>query len=47
MRYFVVDTSEWLPGRQVLLSPASVIYNRMTENEIPVNLSREQVREHG
>jgi uncharacterized protein YrrD len=44
VRYFVVDTSEWLPGRQVLLSPASVARNQMTEREIPVNLTREQVR---
>jgi hypothetical protein len=44
VRYFVVDTSEWLPGRQVVVSPASVMYNRITDSEIPVNLTREQVR---
>jgi hypothetical protein len=24
VRYFVVDTGRWLPGRQVLISPQSV-----------------------
>ena len=42
VRYLVVDTGTWLPGRQVLISPRSV---RMAPNDdwIPVNLTKQQV----
>jgi hypothetical protein len=43
VRYFVVDTGRWLPGRKVLLSPASVDTKASTEEEIKVALTREQV----
>ncbi len=43
IRYAVVDTSEWLPGRKVLLIP-DVLGPPSTEGEIlPVALTREQV----
>ena len=43
IRYLVVDTGIWLPGRQVLISPRSV---RSTPNtdRIPVALTMEQVK---
>jgi len=43
IRYAVADTSEWLPGRKVLLIP-DVLGPPSTEGEIlPVELTREQV----
>jgi hypothetical protein len=44
VRYLVVDTGRWLPGRKVLLSPASVDTGASTEDEIKVALTREQVQ---
>jgi len=43
IRYLVVDTGSWLPGRQVLISPLSVRGERQGD-KVPVNLSREQVK---
>jgi hypothetical protein len=43
VRYLVVDTGRWLPGRKVLLSPACVDSHASTEDEIKVALTREQV----
>jgi len=45
VRYLVVDTGRWLPGRQVLLSPASVDTRASTEDEIKVALTRTQVQQ--
>lgn len=43
VRYVVVDTSEWLPGRKVLLTP-EVLESPSTEGQIlPVDLTRDQV----
>lgn len=44
VRYLVVDTGEWLPGREVLISPACVPPQQSGENEIRVALTREQVK---
>lgn len=44
VRYLEVDTGDWLGGRKVLISPVSVQSEGMTEAEIPLALSREQVR---
>jgi hypothetical protein len=44
-RYFVAETRHWLPGRRVLLSPASVRRIDWDRREIVVTLSREQIRE--
>jgi sporulation protein YlmC with PRC-barrel domain len=42
IRYLMVDTGTWLPGRQVLISPRSV--GTVTdEHRIPVALTRSQV----
>lgn len=43
VRYLVVDTGEWLSGREVLISPACVPAQQADE-EIRVTLTREQVR---
>jgi hypothetical protein len=43
IRYLVVDTGSWLPGRQVLISPLSVRGERLAD-KVPVNLTREQVK---
>ena len=44
VRYLVVDTGNWLPGRKVLISPASVPQQEHAAEEIRVALTREQVR---
>jgi hypothetical protein len=41
IRYLVVDTGTWLPGRQVLISPLSV---RQVDDKILVDLTRNQVQ---
>src|ERR1700719_2971350 len=41
IRYLVVDTGTWLPGRQVLISPLSV---REAGDKILVDLTQEQVK---
>jgi uncharacterized protein YrrD len=43
VRYLVVDTGNWLPGRQVLLSPASI--SAIAQGSVRVALSRKQVEE--
>lgn len=45
VRYIVVDTSKWLPGRRVLISPESVTGSSPDDKAIRLNLSREQIRE--
>jgi len=43
VRYLVVDTGRWLPGRQVLISPAAA--DELDEAHVlPVALTQEQVR---
>lgn len=44
VRYLVVDTRHWLPGRRILLSPVSIRQTRRARREIVVSLSREQIR---
>src|SRR5262245_4161325 len=43
IRYLVVDTGTWLPGRQVLISPMSVRQADWSERRLLVGLTREQV----
>jgi sporulation protein YlmC with PRC-barrel domain len=43
VRYLVVDTGDWLPGRKVLISPAAVAREGRSEDVIPVQLTRKQV----
>ena len=44
IRYLVVDTRHWLPGRRILLSPVSVRKVDWARREIVVAMSREQIR---
>jgi len=44
VRYLVVDTGKWLPGRRVLIAPASVQTVDWSARTIQVNLTRDQVR---
>src|SRR4249920_3124468 len=43
IRYLVVDTGTWLPGRQVLLSPYSLGRLDQVERVLRVNLTRKQI----
>jgi hypothetical protein len=44
VRYAVVDTSEWLAGRKVLLIPGMLGLPSTDGNIVPVDLTREQVQ---
>jgi hypothetical protein len=44
IRYLVVDTGSWLPGRKVLIAATSLGRPRWEERVFPVALTREQVR---
>jgi hypothetical protein len=43
VRYLVVDTSSWLPGRQVLISPHAFGDLAQVGNALHVNLTRSQI----
>ncbi len=45
VRYVMVDTGRWLPGRRVLLAPASIQSVDVEERTLTVGLSRQQVEE--
>jgi uncharacterized protein YrrD len=45
VRYLVVDTGTWLPGREVLISPASVPPGGARGDAISVELTRAQVEQ--
>lgn len=44
VRYFVVDTGGWLPGRKVLISPMSVTAMNAADRVLTLALTREQVK---
>ena len=44
VRYLMVDTGTWLPGRQVLISPRSIL-PVADEAKIPVTLTKSQVEQ--
>jgi hypothetical protein len=44
VRYYVVDTGKWLPGRKVLIPPNAIQQTTPGHAGLPVNLTREQVR---
>lgn len=44
VRYLVVDTGTWLPGRQVLISPTSIDSASPDASAVRVNLTRDQVK---
>lgn len=45
VRYVVVDSGSWLPGRQVLLSPHSLACLDPVENVLRVDLTRKQIED--
>ena len=45
IRYLIVDTRNWWPGRKVLVSPQWMECVSWSESEVFVNLSREAVRQ--
>lgn len=45
VRYFVVDTGTWLPGRRVLLAPAAIGGVDGERGEIVTGLTRQQVED--
>jgi hypothetical protein len=44
VRYFVVDTHRWLPGREVLVSPSSVVDVARSRRQLDTSLTMEQIR---
>jgi hypothetical protein len=44
IRYLVADTSNWIGGKSVLISPATVASVDSPGKEIRVNLSRDDIR---
>jgi uncharacterized protein YrrD len=44
VRYLVVDTGDWMPGRRVLISPASLEPHGAQAGAVRVNITREQVK---
>ncbi|HWN95220.1 MAG TPA: PRC-barrel domain-containing protein [Methylomirabilota bacterium] len=45
IRYLVVDTGDWLPGRQVLISPHALGRLDQPEKVVRVNLTRKQIED--
>jgi hypothetical protein len=45
IRYMLVDTRDWLPGRRVLVSPDWIEDVSWAEAQVHVNLTRQQVKE--
>lgn len=44
VRYLVVDTGHWLPGRKVLVTPGALQKPDWTSHSLPVSLTKEQVQ---
>jgi sporulation protein YlmC with PRC-barrel domain len=44
VRYLIIDTRNWLPGRHVLISPYSVKQISWSEGTVTVDITREQVK---
>ena len=44
VRYYVVDTGNWLPGRKVLIPPHLIRKTTPDHAGLPVDLTREQIR---
>lgn len=45
IRYLVIDTKNWLPGKKVLISPQWINRISWEDSKVFVNLSRETIRE--
>ncbi len=44
VRYFVVDAGSWLTSRKVLISPISISQQDWLEGNLPVSITKDQVR---
>ena len=44
LRYLVVDTGTWLPGRKVLIAPMAIRKANWKDSTVEVSLTREQVK---
>jgi len=44
VRYLVVDTGNWLPGRKVLIYPSALEVPDWEQKKIPVNLTKEKIQ---
>ena len=44
IRYLVVDTSAWLGGREVLISPYSISQPSWAGNVLPATISKQQIK---
>jgi hypothetical protein len=44
IRYLVVNTGSWLPGRKVLISPVSIVQPVPDGKILPIKLTQEQVK---
>ena len=45
VRYLVVDTRNWLPGRKVLIHPHAVDRERREAGKLAIKLTKEQIRD--
>ena len=45
IRYLVADTGNWLPGRQVLISPYALVAVNSEEQNIAINLTKKQIED--
>jgi hypothetical protein len=45
IRYILVDTRNWLPGKNVLISPQSIAQVSWEDHKVYVNLPREKIKE--
>jgi len=45
IRYLVADTGNWLPGRQVLISPYALVAANKGEQQIAVDLTQKQIED--
>lgn len=43
LRYIVVDTGNWLPGRKVLIAPEAIIRTDSEGKSLSLNLSKQQI----
>ena len=45
IRYLVADTGNWLSGRQVLISPYSLVAVNVKEKHVEINLTKKQIED--
>ncbi|MEO7889701.1 MAG: PRC-barrel domain-containing protein [Vicinamibacterales bacterium] len=45
IRYLIVDTGSWLPGRRVLISPIAIGHPDWSARRLPISLTKTQVKD--